>query len=253
MPQRQRPRLKQYTITCDQCGDPAVKWFPSRQAVRDKLPRFRFCSAECQRKHWEARRRATWTATPYPCKQCGREIEPLQKPGRPPLYCSTKCRTAAALERQRRDPAAAVLEAHREVVASWSRALRSGHELVRLYEQVEPVRRAYAAASLVFADDSESSDSEKDEAIWSIKNRLWHLEKPRISPDEPDRRTSDWRAWWRWWKSFASAHEKSHGLHLEWLRRAGVEERRARRVIERRAETARRRRARREETKASER
>ena len=251
MPQRQRPRLKKYTINCSQCGERAEKFFPSRKSVRDKMSGFRFCSAVCQRIHWEARRRAAWTATPYPCQQCGKDIIPLQKPGRPPAYCSSKCRTAAGLERQRRDPAAAVLDAHHEVVTSWSRALRSGHELVRLYEQVAPVRRVFTSALLVFADESKSSDIEKSEARQKIIDRLWDLQSPRLAADEPDRRHGDWRSWWRWWTAYSGGYKATHGLHLEWLRRAGTELRRSKRVVARRAETARRRRARRETTTAS--
>ena len=242
MPQRHRPRLKRYTIICSQCGVSAVKWFPSRQAVRDKLPRFRFCSAVCQRIHWEARRRAAWTATPYPCQQCGKEIVPLQKPGRPPAYCSSTCRAAAGRERLRRDPAAAVLEAHKEVVSSWSRALRSGLELVRIYEAVSPVTKAYEAARVV-TEDEESSSDEQREARQQIINKLFVLESPKMDAAEPDRRLSPWRDWWRWWKGYAAVYEATHGLHLEWLRRAGTEMRRAKRVVARRAETARRRRA----------
>ena len=250
MPQRQRPRLKAYTIICSQCGVSAVKLFPSRRAVRDKMSGFRFCSADCQRIHWEARRRAAWTATPYPCQQCGREIVPLQKPGRPSAYCSSKCRTAAGLERQRRDPAAAVLEAHKAVVSSWSRALRSCHEVVRLHEAVAKVTLAYESARLVTEDEA-SSERDKSEARQQIINKLFLLEGPKMDAAEPDRKKSDWRLWWVWWEKFLGNSEAVHGQNLEGLRIAGVELRRAKRVVARRAETARLRRSRRETTSAS--
>ena len=251
MPQRQRPRLKQYTITCSQCGTDKVKLLPSRRAVLAKMSRFHFCSPDHQRLHWEARRRAAWTASPYPCRRCGKAIIPEQRPGRPPLYCS-ECRPLAALERQRRDPAAAVLEAHEAVLQSWSRALGSALELVRFYEYGSPVIVAYEAAKLVTESES-STEEERSVARQHIVDVLLvlHMTTPYLTSDEPSRRTADWTAWWSWWKKFLGNSEAVHGQNLEWLRIAGVELRRAKRVVARRAETARLRRSRRETTSAS--
>ena len=239
MPQRQRPRLKRYTITCAWCGTQAVKLLPSRRAVLSKTSPFNFCSSEHQRLHWEKRRRESWTATLYDCRQCGRQFESVQRPGRPSIYCSAKCRTVAAMDRKRRDPAADVLSAHNEVIASWSRALRSAHQLVKIYEPVQRVTKAYADAAAISVEvDSE----EQRHARQRIQDRLFSLACPKMDPAEPDRVSSRWWVWWAWWRGYAGKYEQIHTDHVVWLRRAAAELRRAERVIARRAETARLRR-----------
>lgn len=247
---RQRPRLKEYTITCDWCATKVVKLLPARQAVRNKLSDLHFCSAAHQRKHWEARRRAAWSAVPYQCRRpgCLNEITPVQGPGRPKVYCSASCRTMDYEARaSARDPAAAVLEARQEMAAALQRARRAGHELAAVLKHGRPVALAHEQARVVHQSET-SIEAERNEAVSRIIYRLWDLTKPRFDAEEPDRRSQspeDLQIWWSWWtKRRGEAHARFR-LHCENLGRADDALLRAEKVRARRAETARLRRQRR--------
>ena len=140
MPGRQRPRLKQVPIRCDQCAKPAVRLYPRREAVRSRMSPFRFCSTRCARQHWEGRRRQLRAneARAHPCDQCGVAVPPSLGPGRPRRYCSDLCKGAAKRDRERRQPGGAVLRARDTL--SKSQEMAAEAERVASVHRVELTR-----------------------------------------------------------------------------------------------------------------
>ena len=118
---RTKPRLTPTLITCDNpgCERQRLGYYPKRESVRRKMSPLRYCSPECQRQHWEARKRAERAAAKvaYACAgpSCPNEIEPVHGPGRPPIYCSIACKRNAARSRRRREPGSAVVRARAAV------------------------------------------------------------------------------------------------------------------------------------------
>ena len=185
MPQRQRPRLKRILITCDQCGSTALKLYPSRESVRQQLSPYHFCSSTCQRDHWEARRKAGWVATPYPCRQCGATITPQQAPGRRRDYCSAACKQKAARERLRRNPAGAVVVARQRFHGAWRQAVKAVEEWVEFDAHGATVGGAYRQAALVFQNEG-VTDEAKTEAVALIRKAIRGLDGPQYV-GEPSR------------------------------------------------------------------
>ena len=244
MPQRHRPRLKRYAFACDWCGVSTVKFYPSRESVRNKLSPYRFCSSTCQRDHWEARRRAAWSGAPYPCAQCGAAITPQQAAGRRRVYCSDTCKQKAARERRRRNPAGAVMAARQQFKEAWQDAVKAVHVFVEFDLYGAPVVAAHNLAVLVFQDES-SSESEREQAIQHICVELDSLDGPRWvgEPDRQGAASGRWQDWWTWWKETRQRCESAYEHRLEVAWAATAELRKKERVAARRAETARLRRA----------
>ena len=244
MPQRHRPRLKRYTIVCSWCNTSAIKLYPSRESVRQKLSPYRFCSSVCQRDHWESRRKAEWSASPYPCAQCGTAITPQQAAGRRRSYCTATCKQAAARARIRRNPAGAVMAARERFVTAWQRALTAVNAWVVLDAHDAPVGAAYNQATNVLQDAS-STDEEKTESIKRIRYAISGLDGPQYG-DEPDRSRAargEWTAWWTWWKDGRSRRWTAYEDRLGVATAATADLHKHERVAARRAETARLRRA----------
>ena len=93
------------SIVCALCGRTAVRYYPARRAVREKLSGRHYCSDEHSKRHWailnQQERQASKEA--YPClgPDCREWIEPRPGPGRPSDYCSVSCREAARRARDR--------------------------------------------------------------------------------------------------------------------------------------------------------
>ena len=244
MPQRHRPRLKRILIRCDGCGSTALKLYPSRESVRQKLSPYKFCSSTCQREHWEARRKAEWSASSYPCAQCGATITPQQASGRPRTYCTDACKQAAARERLRRQPAGAVMAARQRFDEAWRRAVTAAEEWEELNAHGWPVWEAYRKAGPASQYDN-ASDEQKVAAMEPIRDAIAGIGGPHYG-DEPNRYHSargDWVAWWKWWLASHQRCRSAYEHRLEVARAATEELRKRERVAARRAETARLRRA----------
>ena len=243
MPQRHRPRLKQYAITCSSCGASDVKLYPSRESVRRKLSPYRFCSSTCQRDHWEARRKAEWSGAPYPCAQCGTAITPQQAAGRRRSYCNDTCKQKAARERRRRNPAGAVMAARQQFKEAWHQAVRAALTLSEFIDFVKPVESAYNEA--VPRYQAAASDEERAASTQPIRDAIVQLAGPQAH-DEPDRTRAGygrWQDWWEWRQTSLAMRWSIHGQRLDEARTSTEELRKAERVAARRAETARLRRA----------
>ena len=243
VPQRHRPRLKRYTIVCSWCKASAIKLYPSRAAVRDQLSPYRFCSEPCQRRHWEARRKAEWSASPYPCKQCGATITPQQAAGRPRSYCTDACKQAAARERLRRHPAGAVVVARQTFDEAWRGATRAVKVWGEFYDHGAPVEAAYNQAVPVY--QAATTDEAQKASIQPIRDAIEGLDGPP-SHDEPDRYRAAhgrWQEWWEWWQDGCSLRWSAYEHRLDAAKAATEELRKHVRVAARRAETARLRRA----------
>ena len=93
------------SIACALCGRTAVRYYPARRAVREKLSGRHYCSDEHSKRHWAIRNQQERQASKeaYPClgPDCREWIEPRPGPGRPADYCSVSCREAARRERDR--------------------------------------------------------------------------------------------------------------------------------------------------------
>ena len=262
MPQRQRPRLKQYAFACDWCGASTVKLYPSRESVRRKLSPYRFCSSTCQRDHWEARRKAEWSGVPYPCAQCGTAITPQQAAGRRRSYCNDTCKAKAARERRRRNPAGAVMAARQQFKEAWHDAVKAAHEFVEIDLHGAPVGAAFRRAQDVKEATIVRLEAERDEvpldlvyaqsevkiAINDIRYALDRLRVPRLM-GEPDRQKlarlngNEWFAWWNWFSASRNQCKNAYEHYLQVAKAAKEELRKKERVAARRAETARIRRS----------
>ena len=244
MPQRHRPRLKRLLIRCDWCGSTALKLYPSRESVRQKLSPYKFCSSTCQREHWEARRKAEWSASSYPCAQCGATITPQQAAGRRRTYCSSSCKQQAARERLRRNPAGAVMAARQRFLEAWRQAVTAVEEWEELNAYGWPVWLAYEKAGHASKYDNASYE-QKVAAIKPIRDAIDRIAGPHYG-DEPNRYQSargEWQAWWKWWLNARRRCWSAYEHRLEVARAATEELRKRERVAARRAETARLRRA----------
>ena len=120
---RNRPRLKLMHFWCSNplCpmkknkgggGGLAAGWYPSREATRRNMSKFRYCKPLCRRAHYAARRRKQRRlealSVKAVCQWCGRVIPPEYRRGRPRLYCCPTHRRAAAEDarKARRSPEA---------------------------------------------------------------------------------------------------------------------------------------------------
>ena len=246
MPQRHRPRLKRYSITCSWCGISTVKLYPSRESVRSKLSPYRFCSSTCQRDHWEARRRAEWSGAPYPCAQCGAAITPQQAAGRRRVYCSDTCKQKAARERRRRNPAGAVMAARQQFKEAWHDAVVAAHEFVEIDLHGAPVVAAYTKADIALRTQyANATHEERLRVAHTVADAIAGLHGESFA-GEPNRREAargQWVEWWEWWKEERQRCASAYEDRLEVARAATAELRKKERVAARRAETARIRRA----------
>ena len=134
----------------------------------------------CQRDHWESRRKAEWSASPYPCAQCGTAITPQQAAGRRRSYCTATCKQAAARARIRRNPAGAVMAARERFVTAWQRALTAVNAWVVLDAHGAPVGAAYNQATNVLQDASlhRRGEDRVDQAhslcdLWPRRTAVW--------------------------------------------------------------------------------
>ena len=148
---RQRPRLKPFRIVCAlaECGRSAVRYYPSRATTRGKMsPRTYCCAAHARRDGARRRRQQAYAerVEQAECLRCGRPVAQPFRPGRPSVYCGTRCREAAAQERRRRAPSAAVAQAkddHRRALAAYEDAqehdddsVKDAERITRHYEEV---------------------------------------------------------------------------------------------------------------------
>ena len=125
--QRQRPRLKPFSITCSlpDCSKPAVRLYPTRPGARSRI-HHTYCRPEHGKRHWAQLRREQLAADaqPYQCAGpgCTVMIEPAFAPGRRKVYHDDACRERAKTERRRRLPAGDVREARAKALAAMQRA-----------------------------------------------------------------------------------------------------------------------------------
>ena len=125
--QRQRPRLKQFSITCNlpDCSKPAVRLYPTRPSARSRI-HHTYCCPEHGKKHWAQLRRQQLAeeAQPYQCAgpDCTVMIEPAFTPGRRKVYHDDACRERAKTARRRRQPAGDVQQARARVLVAQQRA-----------------------------------------------------------------------------------------------------------------------------------
>ena len=103
--ERNRPRLQPFRIHCALCGKEAIRLYPSRGAVREKLSGKRYCSTAHAKRGWalDQQQRRQESKESYLClgPDCWEVIEPRPGPGRPADYCKQECREAARRERDR--------------------------------------------------------------------------------------------------------------------------------------------------------
>ena len=141
--QRQRPRLKPFSITCSlpDCSKPAVRLYPTRPGARSRI-HHTYCRPEHGKRHWAQLRREQLAADaqPYQCAGpgCTVMIEPAFAPGRRKVYHDDACRERAKTERRRRLPAGDVREARAKALAAMQRAavaLRDAAALAAAFTQ----------------------------------------------------------------------------------------------------------------------
>ena len=125
--QRQRPRLKPFSITCSlpDCSKPAVRLYPTRPGARSRIHHTYCCPAHGKR-HWAQLRRQQLAedAQPYQCAgpDCTVMIEPAFTPGRRKVYHDDSCRERAKTARRQRQPAGDVQHARAKALAATQRA-----------------------------------------------------------------------------------------------------------------------------------
>ena len=125
--QRQRPRLKPFSITCSlpDCSKQAVRLYPTRPGARSRI-RHTYCKPAHGKQHWAQLRRQQLAedAAPYQCAgpDCTVMIEPAFAPGRRKLYHNDACRERAKTARRRRQPAGDVQQARAKALTTSQRA-----------------------------------------------------------------------------------------------------------------------------------
>ena len=174
LPPRRRPRLKPFRIVCalPECGRAVVRYYPRRPRVAAKAnPGGRtYCSKSHSTRDWERRRRhEAAESTTCAWRGCGKEIPPTHRPGRPRLYCSDRCKAAAARDRVRPIPDAL------RAAQAWAATAR---------EKAAPARRE----ADTFRARLAATEAAAEAAVqYPVRLRAWEQEKPEPPPSpEPE-------------------------------------------------------------------